>query len=129
VLSRLGSVFCCVALLSLSGGHWAVLQTVAWARMLRDYSSEQGSVSAGISKTFGGEAPCAMCKEIAKKRQEEKKEPAGPSRPEKRPDLILAASPLEFPAAGGTHFSYPPDRRHAPPSRGDAPPGPVPRTA
>jgi len=54
------------------GGHWAVLQTVAWATMLVDYSHNASLVEA-VGKTFDGQHPCQMCADIQKNSQSEKK--------------------------------------------------------
>jgi len=40
-------------LFAMLGGHWLVLQSVAWTRMLADFS-RQDSLPAAISKTFDG---------------------------------------------------------------------------
>jgi hypothetical protein len=60
VIRRLGRFMACVAVFAMLGGHWAVLQSVAWSRMIVDYSAEFG-LRDGISMTFSGEHPCAMC--------------------------------------------------------------------
>jgi hypothetical protein len=75
VLSRIGHLLLIVALLGASGGHWAVLQSVAWAKMLADNSRTE-SLPAAIEKTFDGHHPCALCKQIASGRQSEKKSDA-----------------------------------------------------
>lgn len=62
------------AILHLTGGHWGVLQCVAWTKMLVEYSTEEGLLE-GARKTFDGEHPCCMCKSIAAAKQQEKKEP------------------------------------------------------
>ncbi len=45
------------------GGHWVVLQSAAWARMLVDYSRD-ASLAVAIEKTFDGQHPCSLCKRI-----------------------------------------------------------------
>jgi hypothetical protein len=50
--------------LHLCGGHWGVMQVVAWSQMLVDYSSQDGLLE-GAMKTFDGEHPCCMCEAIA----------------------------------------------------------------
>jgi len=57
------------------GGHWAVLQTVAWATMIVDYSRD-GALSEAVQKTFDGRHPCQICTVIQKSRQSEKKHDA-----------------------------------------------------
>src|ERR1700723_2091760 len=55
------------------GGHWAVLQTVAWATMIVDYS-RSGALTEAVQKTFDGKHPCQICTEIQKSRQSDKKQ-------------------------------------------------------
>jgi hypothetical protein len=42
------------------GLHWVVLQSVAWAGMLVDYSA-QHSLSVAFEKTFDGDNKCDLC--------------------------------------------------------------------
>jgi hypothetical protein len=72
VFSRIGHTLLIVALLSATGAHWAVLQSVAWTTMLVDNARVE-SFSAAFEKTFDGKHPCALCKKIAQGRQSEKK--------------------------------------------------------
>jgi hypothetical protein len=62
------ALFCCLQLL---GGSYGILQTIAWSRMIVDYSSNDGLVEA-IKKTFDGEHPCEMCTQIAEAKQQDK---------------------------------------------------------
>jgi hypothetical protein len=70
VVVRLGHVLLIIALLGATGGHWAVLQTIAWAGMLASNLKTE-SVNTALSKTFDGEHPCCMCKAIEQGRSEE----------------------------------------------------------
>jgi hypothetical protein len=70
-----GLTLMCVALSSLTGGHWVVLQTVAWAQMLRDYS-RSATIAEAIERTFSGGYPCTMCIKISEGQQKEEKAPA-----------------------------------------------------
>lgn len=72
VLVRLGHVLLIFALLGATGGHWAVLQTIAWADMLATHLRTD-SVSEAITKTFDGEHPCQMCHQISAGKKAEKK--------------------------------------------------------
>jgi hypothetical protein len=73
--SRVGILFCSLALLQILGGHWAVLQTGAWVGMIVRYSQQVG-LKAGLSQTFDGAHPCPVCKVIQDgKKQEQKKAP------------------------------------------------------
>lgn len=64
-----------LALFSLAGGHWALLQSVAWANMIHDYSA-QGSLQTALAKTFSGKYPCSLCKKITEEKQKESKSDA-----------------------------------------------------
>ena len=69
-------VLCLLAAVHLLGGHWGVLQMVAWAKMVQDYSGERGLI-AGVKQAFDGEHPCEMCRKIAtdKGREEQERAP------------------------------------------------------
>lgn len=80
------------------GGHWALLQTIAWGNMLVDFSS-QSSISEAVGKTFDGEHPCALCKVVKKSKSEEEKKPLLKS--EMKMEVILPA-PVRVPFPRGT---------------------------
>jgi hypothetical protein len=61
------------AILGMSDGHWALLQSVAWAKMIVQYS-RSASIETAIEQTFDGQHPCAMCKMIQKAQQSERKQ-------------------------------------------------------
>ncbi len=50
-------------LVMLVGGHWGMLQVVAWTGMLIDYSQD-ATFAEAWDKTFDGEHPCAICKTV-----------------------------------------------------------------
>ena len=83
-MKKIGHVFLILALLGATGGHWAVLQTIAWADMLAK-NLQTESVGEAITKTFDGAHPCKMCKQIS----------AG-KKAEKKADLTLQIKKLEF---------------------------------
>jgi hypothetical protein len=72
VFVRLGHVLLIVALLAATGGHWALLQTMAWTNMLAD-NLRTGSVGEALAKTFDGKHPCSLCKQICAGKKSEKK--------------------------------------------------------
>jgi len=72
VFVRLGHCLLIIALLGATGGHWAILQTIAWADMLAKNLRTE-TVAVAITKTFDGQNPCPMCKEISAGKKEEKK--------------------------------------------------------
>ncbi len=61
-----------LALASSIGLHWTVLQAVAWAAMIVSYSQE-APLGEAVVKTFDGQHPCTLCKQIAKGKRSEKK--------------------------------------------------------
>lgn len=69
---RLISVLCIC--LFLTGGHYGMLQCVAWAGMLWSYSEEDGLIQAA-QDTFSGEKPCHLCVAIAESQRLEDKTP------------------------------------------------------
>lgn len=72
VLSRLSKLAVVAALAGSLGLHWGLLQSVAWLGMVVTYSQNE-PLGQAMVKTFDGNHPCALCKEIAKDRQSEKK--------------------------------------------------------
>ena len=115
-----------VLLLVLSlGVHWALLQTVAWAGMVVNYSRE-GSLAEAISQTFDGKHPCSLCKAIRKGRAEEKKHEHQRTNPDSRLEVGLIWRSSEFDFSNRRQaiaFSFDVDA----PSRCEGPPKPRPR--
>lgn len=72
VLTRLGHALLILALVAALGGHWAVLQTVAWTNMLTTHL-RTNSLEDAVTKTFDGNHPCGLCKEISAGKKAEKK--------------------------------------------------------
>lgn len=71
----------------LAGGHWAVMQTVAWAQMLREYSQQQSLVKA-ISDTFDGQHPCNICHKVQQGASQEKPDSGHQPVPERLTGII-----------------------------------------
>ncbi len=67
-----GIAVCLLALFVASGGHWIVLQTIAWSRMIVDYARTD-TLGEAVVKTFDGAHPCAMCRQISAGRENEQK--------------------------------------------------------
>jgi hypothetical protein len=90
-----GLAACLLAVLLANGGHWAVLQSIAWTRMIVDYSRDN-SLSEAVEMTFDGEHPCKMCHKIREGRQQEEND-----RPvlkwEKLPEFPLEAHRVAVP--------------------------------
>lgn len=109
---------------AVAGGHWAVLQSIAWTQMVWDYSQQEGSVFAGAQKTFSGKAPCSMCKNIAAAKQKEDKAPAT-LKVDKKAEIFLVAfdETVPLPCAEPHLFHIVHDAFF---TRTEAPPVPVP---
>jgi len=115
------------ALFLSAGGHLALLQGVAWATMIRDYS-RTGSVTAAMEKTFDGKHPCAMCKKIAAQRTHEERAPAS-VKVEKKAEVFIALGTAIVPLPIVRSFNYPPHPFVNVPEHLSAPPVPVPISA
>jgi hypothetical protein len=63
-----------IALLAAGGGHWAVLQTFAWARMIVAYSAEN-TLAEAVSMTFDGNHPCPLCLKVEEARKQQRPQP------------------------------------------------------
>ncbi len=74
MLRRMGCLLSLWLCLYLAGGHWAVLQTVAWSGMVLDYSRVHG-LQKGVEETFDGKHPCPMCKKVAEGVHKESTQP------------------------------------------------------
>jgi len=72
VFKRTGQLLLTVALVAAIGGHWAVLQTVAWTTMFAD-NLRESSFTQAVTKTFDGNHPCKLCHEISAGKKSEKK--------------------------------------------------------
>lgn len=70
MLKRIPRLLVAFALICAVGGHWAILQSVAWVSMVAAYSQE-GGVQAAIVKTFSGKAPCQLCKIVKEGKKSE----------------------------------------------------------
>jgi hypothetical protein len=77
VFRRFGHGLLILALLCATGGHFAMLQSVAWAAMLASNARTE-NLSVAIANTFDGRHLCPICRQIAASRQSEKKSDAPP---------------------------------------------------
>jgi hypothetical protein len=107
----------CVSL----GFHWGLLQSVAWAGMIVNYSLE-GSLNTAVCKTFDGRHPCPLCKLIRAGKTSESK-----------PAAQQSVNKVDLFAGGGAAFDFPTTQTTGFPilfptlNRTDAPPLPPPR--
>jgi hypothetical protein len=66
------------------GGHWALLQSVAWVSMVLDFSKE-APLEVAVSKTFDGKHPCHICTFVKKGKESEQKR-----------DMVKVKAKLDF---------------------------------
>lgn len=127
VLRITGLAACLLGIFLSVGGHWAVLQSVAWGRMVVEFSRTD-PLGTALAKTFDGEHPCTMCLKIRAGRAQEKKS-APMIKWETLPEFVLqplfasAANDFQTATAGApfvptTHLPF-----------ADSPPKPPPRAA
>jgi hypothetical protein len=124
---RAGRLLIALAICAALGGHWFLLQSVAWTGMLITYSRDAGIVEA-VGKTFDGGHPCGLCLAIEKGREQERERSptaAAPGmdlkflKPETTPELFRAFSPHRWPITAFAARSVlrqpavPPPRGHA----------------
>ena len=111
-------------ILVMTGGHWLILQSVAWTKMIVDYS-RSSSVGTAIKQTFDGRHPCDICKWIQKEKQSSKQqELKQPS----VPDDVVFAETHTFSFFDPPCSWIPGDGDFIHPSRCDPPPVPPPRS-
>ena len=88
-----------IAVLTATGAHWSILQSIAWTRMLA-VNLQTGSIAEAVQKTFDGKHPCSLCKAIAKgKSAESKKEFTAPLQKFDFPpvnEVFALVGPLNF---------------------------------
>ena len=85
-----------IALALVIGGHWAILQSAAWAGMIYDYS-HRAPVGEAIEKTFSGKLPCKLCKFVRAGRAAEKQQ-----------ELVKVETKFEFSFTTVGVWLYPP---------------------
>jgi hypothetical protein len=124
VLKRLSRFAVVLALVMVVGGHWALLQSVAWVGMTIEFSRTE-RIDKAIQKTLDGQHPCNLCHFVAEGKKSERQTEI--VKPATKLDLISTLSfvlptpteqPLEFAAFLATGAA-----------RTDAPPSPPPRFA
>ena len=130
IVRRLGCVMMALALFLVAGGHWAMLQGVAWVTMVHDFSRD-ASLTQAVEKTFDGKHPCAMCKKIAKAKNSEA---SGEKTPvtvkiDKKAEVFVKAPGSELPTPVSRPFAYGPAPFVSIPELCFAPPVPVPISA
>jgi hypothetical protein len=105
LIRTIGLPLIALAMFSVGGGHWAILQTIAWAGMLRDFARE-GPLTTAIIKTFSGENPCGLCLKVEEGRQKEEAPVSVKSDTKAESFLCAESSAAQSPIS--RDFSYPP---------------------
>ena len=123
MLARFGKFLVVVALVTTTGLHWAVLQSVAWTTMLADNLRTQ-SLTEAVTHTFDGNHPCSLCKAIAAGRKsEQKKEFTAPLQklefpPVKENFVLIAPSSFQLLPQANTFADSLTQKPPTPPPRG-----------
>jgi len=112
-----------LALFLTTGGHLAILQGVAWTKMVRDFSRTE-SISKAIEKTLDGQHPCHLCKTITETGAG-KKDDGMASAKIKLGEFVDQAH-RKLPAPADNPFQYPRVALNKPAEISFAPPVPVP---
>lgn len=130
VRCRLITLMMALSLFLVAGGHWAMLQGVAWVTMVHDFS-RGGSLTQAVEKTFDGKHPCAMCKKIAKAKNSEASGEKVPVtvKLEKKAEVFMVANRSELPLPVSRPFAYGTAPFVSMPELCFAPPVPVPIAA
>jgi len=111
----------------IGAGPYACLQGVAWAGMLRDYST-RGSLVLAIVKTFDGSHPCALCNKLAQEKRTAEKSPLALKADKKSVKFVTGAIAGVTPPIA-KDFVFSPERSTSFAEYRAAPPSPVPRSA
>lgn len=121
-MRRLTHIMVLAAFVFSCGGQWYVLQGVAWAKMLHDYS-QMVPFTEAVSMTFSGKYPCEICKAIAEKKQSENDKICSLEKYEKKFFPQVAVALLNPGAASFQHVGY----LNSLQTRSESPPTPPPR--
>lgn len=120
-----GATSCLLAIFISAGGHWAMLQSIAYTRMLFEFA-EQDSLGAAVKKTFDERYACSLCPKIRDGFNSDHKKPLTLSEVQ-QPEFLLQFNALIFfiPVVVA-HVAFVPSRHVDFPN---APPKPPPRVA
>jgi hypothetical protein len=122
VFQRSGRWIVVLMLVTATGGHWALLQSIAWIGMTVQFSRSD-SIELALEKTFSGEHPCSLCQIVKEGKQREQQQPA--LKLELHGPLFLVCCDIDLPPSGEFPLVIP-EMAHAL-RRSLAPPIPPPR--
>jgi hypothetical protein len=77
------------------GGHWAIVQSVAWVTMFARFSQSM-SLAQAAAYTFDGQHPCALCCAVKEGKKAERKE--SQVKPPEKMTFSLSPEPPFLPA-------------------------------
>jgi hypothetical protein len=123
ILGALTKVVAVAMILAVSGGHWAILQSVAWAKMIVEYS-RSAPLEVALEQTFDGQHPCEMCKMIQQAKQPTHRQELKQSAP--KDDLVFLEA-RAHPSSDPPWAWKPGSEACSWPMRRDPPPVPPPR--
>ena len=93
MLGWFGKRFVVLALVLVTGGDWALLQTAAWVGMAVSYSQDS-TLRKALVKTFDGQHPCQLCKVV--RHGEKAAQDKGAPKPITKLDLFLGFKQITF---------------------------------
>jgi hypothetical protein len=120
-----GTTSCLLAIFISAGGHWAMLQSIAYTRMLLEFA-EQDSLGTAVKKTFGERYACSLCPKIRDGFNNDHKKPLSLSEVQQPEFLAQSNPPIVFIPVVVAHVAFLPSRHIVFPN---APPKPPPRAA
>jgi hypothetical protein len=123
VSRALGSLLAALALFVVAGGHWIVLQSVAWAGMLASYS-RTAPMTVAVAETFDGAHPCPLCKAVTAGRKSERGAAPMVKAMGKIFALVAAVAAMATPRAKAFNYGRPAEADY--PARFAGPEAPIP---
>jgi hypothetical protein len=121
-MRRLTHVIVLAAFVFSLGGHWYLLQGLAWMNMIREYS-QVVPLPEAVGMTFSGKYPCSICKAIADHQTSDQHKAFAVDKNDKKFPL---PSELTISQPAIAAFLYPDFASHLQ-LRSEAPPTPPPR--
>ncbi len=89
-----GATTCLLTIFISAGGHWAMLQSFAYTRMLLEFA-EQDTLCTAVKKAFDERYACSLCPKIRNGFNSEQKLPSSLSEVQ-QPEFLLQSSTLIF---------------------------------
>jgi len=94
-MKRLMQLFVLAAFIFSCGGHWYVLQCIAWVNMIHEYA-QVVPLPEAIGMTFSGQYPCSLCKAIAAKKESERLQFCTVEKYEKKFQPLFSMVPIDL---------------------------------